>query len=330
MRWMTRTDEDGAVAVWVAMSLVPILLCLALVVDLGIAHWERGQLQNGADAAALAVAEDCIRDATKCSVSGAGPAAADVAAQNANDAAANATVNSFTGNSSAGTAKVTATTRTSSNTTTLELPILNEVVPGGQASASVKWGVPSRGNVIPYVIGTCEFTDARLLSGQEVVIENTNHTTCPGGSPGGFGWLDNASGAPCQITISISGWVYGDTGSWGSNSNCSSADLTPFLCSTILVPIYDRTARNPDGSGVPSGSNLYYHIEKFAAFVFDGWKKDNAHRAGCPGIPQLFGVAGRPNSGIQGHFVRFVALDESFELGPGGPSGGVITVRMTG
>jgi putative Flp pilus-assembly TadE/G-like protein len=61
-------DDRGAVAVMVAILLAGgVLLCfLALVIDVGDVYLEHQQLQNGADAAALAVANACAKNAAEC------------------------------------------------------------------------------------------------------------------------------------------------------------------------------------------------------------------------------------------------------------------------
>jgi len=53
--------DDGATLVFVAVILVALLALTAFAVDFGRMWEERRQLQNGADAAALAIAEDCAR-----------------------------------------------------------------------------------------------------------------------------------------------------------------------------------------------------------------------------------------------------------------------------
>lgn len=53
------STEDGAVAVVVAVLLVVFFAIAALVIEIGQLYWERAQLQNGADAAALALAAEC-------------------------------------------------------------------------------------------------------------------------------------------------------------------------------------------------------------------------------------------------------------------------------
>lgn len=52
-------DDRGAVAVLVAVVLTALLGASALAIDMGAMYVERRELQNGADAAALAIAEDC-------------------------------------------------------------------------------------------------------------------------------------------------------------------------------------------------------------------------------------------------------------------------------
>ena len=54
--------DEGVVLVLVAGLLVVLLGMAALAVDLGSLYSERRQLRNGADAAALAIAEDCAWD----------------------------------------------------------------------------------------------------------------------------------------------------------------------------------------------------------------------------------------------------------------------------
>jgi hypothetical protein len=79
-------DDRGAVAVLVAIMMVVLLAMGTVVVDIGQLYAERRQLQNAADAAALAVAVDC-GDAAGCAATAAADAAARVNA-NANDGTA--------------------------------------------------------------------------------------------------------------------------------------------------------------------------------------------------------------------------------------------------
>jgi len=67
-----RHDERGVVAAIVAILLgTGVLLGMgALVIDVGQIYQERAELQNGADAAALAVAESCALGACTPGVAG--------------------------------------------------------------------------------------------------------------------------------------------------------------------------------------------------------------------------------------------------------------------
>src|ERR1700712_5098129 len=54
-------DDRGAVAVLVAILMVPLLGFAAVGIDVAAMYAERQQLQTGADAGALAIAQDCGR-----------------------------------------------------------------------------------------------------------------------------------------------------------------------------------------------------------------------------------------------------------------------------
>lgn len=88
---MRRLDnEHGAVAVFVAIMLVIAFAMAALVIEIGQLYWERRQLQNGADAAALALAADCaegIVDCATASIPMLGSVAEPYADDNAHDGA---------------------------------------------------------------------------------------------------------------------------------------------------------------------------------------------------------------------------------------------------
>jgi Flp pilus assembly protein TadG len=84
---LLRRDERGVVAVIVGLLIGTVLLGLgALVIDVGQLYQERAQLQNGADAAALAVAKSCILGS--CTPSTALSTAQTYANENASDGSA--------------------------------------------------------------------------------------------------------------------------------------------------------------------------------------------------------------------------------------------------
>lgn len=94
MRRLRRHDDRGAVAVLVAVLLSGgVLLGMgALVIDVGLLAGEQEQLQTGADAASWAVAQNCVADPAQCTPAAQGATARTAATDNAQDAAADATV----------------------------------------------------------------------------------------------------------------------------------------------------------------------------------------------------------------------------------------------
>lgn len=64
------TDERGATGILFGIFIVVFLGMAAIAVDIGKLYQERRELQNGADAGALAIAEDCARSVLNCAASG--------------------------------------------------------------------------------------------------------------------------------------------------------------------------------------------------------------------------------------------------------------------
>ena len=61
-----RRNERGGISVMVALLMVVLLGAAAVAIDTGLIYAERAELQNGADAAALAIAEECANDELVC------------------------------------------------------------------------------------------------------------------------------------------------------------------------------------------------------------------------------------------------------------------------
>lgn len=330
-------DEVGGVATVVALLAVPILVCLAFVVDAGLLHWEKVQLQNGADAAALAVAEMCAKDGASC-MSGASGLATGIAGRNANDtqAAASLPASEFVVGDSSG--KVTVDTSTlNSEGVEVRHPFASLVTPGGStiaARAKAEWGTPIRGTTeVALTIAECEFDD---LPAQAADATNPTRTwllinngpansqvgaPCADGSPGGFGWLD---GTNCHATIAVDATVGGEVGVQPNpNKNGCSADvLAGKLCDVLLIPLYSATTG--------SGGNAMFTISRFAAFKLTGVKtsgNNDVYCGGSPLDPPVPSPAGN-SKGIQGYFVEYVELGEDYELGEGAPDGELTIVKL--
>lgn len=324
MRWLNRRrrEERGAVAVWVAVSAIPLLAVAALGADVGMLYWEKGQLQNGADAAALAIAQNCGTDPANCTAEANGVAAT-FAGGNANDASAASTLTEFAVNGNSGTVRVNTSTIDDGDTT-IRHPFASAFLPGiwettVRASAKAEWGVPISGTTIPLAIAECELADR--LAGYDfnnptrILIRNDTNAPCPGGGPGGFGWLADAD---CSVQVQDNAVVLGTTGNNEVGTGCPAGFAEGLLGKTVLVPLYDQTQG--------TGSNLTYTISRFAAFTITGVKTRGGTEIYLNGqaLPPTFTG---PARGIQGYFVRYVELGEAFELG-NGPNYGLMIARL--
>ena len=331
MRRLVRADERGGIAVWVAMSFIPILIVMALVYDVGLLYWEKGQLQNGADASALTVAQECATSPSTCT-GNAGALAGGMSSVNANDDLANAAIQNLQVNGSSGRVTIRSTTLNDSGTS-LRHPFLSLVGPSATtvgATATAEWGTPIAGSTFPLAIAECEFSDLPAQPADvenplvsELLINNGNTSEpCANGYPGGFGWLDAVG---CVAEVSAGGLVPGTPGIQPNvnKTGCTAQDFQEILCETHLIPLYSSTTAN--------GSNGVYTVSRFAAFVVTAVKTGGAGSAiYCSDYPNLPAFTSGGNAkGIQGFFVEYVELGEEFELGTL-PDAGLSIVRLTG
>lgn len=335
------TDDRGAVAVTFAFIALPLIVVLAFVGDAGLLYWEQAQLQNGADAAALAVAQNCIQHSSDCS-SGANRVATDIASRNANDGATAAVLDPGSSlQQSHGKAIVTAS---SPDDDGVPHPFVSLVDPQAatklHATASVEWGAPVSGSPLAVTIAECEFTDlppqpedAPNPTRTWITIQESGNGSkariCNNGTPGGFGWLDDSADGNMNCHPYVSGIPLIMNGTTGiqpvtSKNGCSDVILQSNLCKVILIPLYVSTSGQ--------GTSATYRISRFAAFRLTGLKTGGASSAvycgGAPLSPPPPSPTGT-NKGIQGYFVRYVGLGEDFALGAGAPDGGLTIVRFT-
>ena len=331
-------------AVIVAIILTALFGFAALVIDVGGMHAEVRQLQNVADAGALAIVQRCA-DGGDCSVAAAEVTAQEYATLNSLDSLANTSV-AIPGNSGANSVTVTATTRDvagghDGNTNTLEY-FFAQVMPGVTEStftrtATAAYGQMGGGATIP--IALCQrnwnhfTTNGTVLpSGPPAHIvqfgsPNPNsvtpeHQDCTNPSydtyPGGFGFLERDENC---MAISEENAMF--PGIPGSNPNdpaseCTVAELYTMLKMLIdtppsiaLVPIFDGYAG--------TGTNGEFHIIGYGAFKLEGYKI----HSGPGGSDRTYGMA--PNecdanaSCLKGYYTEFVTLDaaSSFSSGPG-------------
>ncbi|MEH0108722.1 pilus assembly protein TadG-related protein [Tersicoccus sp. MR15.9] len=276
-------EERGAVAVIVALCMVVLLGITALVIDVGGIYVERRQLQNGADAAALAVAQNCA--AGNCGSPSA--TALSFAGKNANDGASQATT---TVDTAAGTVTVKTGVLTASGAHVLTNTFAAIVgVPTSTVSASAKasWGSPSAAVVFPFTIAHCIYNGTPANTERWITTDNTCTDDKGNVVPGGFGWLDESGNCAANVDILVQ--VGSDPG-----KSAPPCDKSKILNTTILLPIYS-TAQG-------QGQNATYTVYGFAAFKITD--------ASWPGNWTTNPSAACDKcTGIKGSFIRLVSLD---------------------
>jgi Flp pilus assembly protein TadG len=304
---MLRRDERGTVGVLVALLIGGGVLTGmgAMVIDVGQLYQERAELQNGADAAALAVAKSCAT--STCSPS--------IAAQYANENASALTggkagVGQICGSGTLGTcpastgamtdcpsapasglgyADVHTSTQLAGGSTLLP-PVFAETLLGNgsfqgtnvQACAQAAWGGPSSANTLAFTISACSW--------QSWTSGGTNFAPAPPTVPApsydhqlNLNNLGNGSGCSGQPSGSDGagafGWAKDQTGSCGISTS-----TTTFPASTGASA--GSTCQNALAAAQASrqaiflpvyttytgtGSNTVFTLLGFAAFVVTGY-----------------------------------------------------------
>lgn len=343
MRRLRRDDpERGVIAPLTAILMVAMLGMAAFAVDVATMYSEHAQLQNGADSAALAIAESCAKTPTDASCTAPMSYATGFADGNALDGHTNV-LSAAVG---AGTVNVTTQAQDSSGNNHFSLVfarVLGIQVTDIQASAEAKFGGYSTGNVLPLSFSKCE-ADPGFTKGLQFFPEHGNSladdpgyeciTTSSSGLevPGGFGWLDHTPGV-CKVTVDIlNPWVGTNTGQ-NYDSDCATALnnwgavlADPSKTVDILVPIFDDVRGN--------GAGAEFHIEAFAQISLRGW-----NLKGGSSLPGDFMTAEattlskslklkNSDNGIFGRFIKKVTLAEAAAMG-GPTTYGALGVQLS-
>lgn len=342
-------DDRGAVLVLVAVMMTALLGFGAIVIDVGRIKVERRELQNGSDAAALAVAQDCA--AGNCLDEFA--VADEYADLNAEDDASavddvcgegpglTACVG-FDAGDFPGWVRVDTSTETPDGGVEIDFvlaPVIGSLAGSTRhASAVAAWGPVGSAIASPLTVSQCEFqarggdiTAGTFPTGSAIFYFHSvggprsqdvaaRCTASPSGQdlPGGFGWL--AGSSMCQITLSADGWVSGDPG----NNVPQGCDLTSWRNRELIIAIFD--AERGTGGGE-------YHLVGFLGLIITGYRFQSAGPASrWPtgfSCPPPAGVPGNGNniSCIRGEFSRFTTSIGDFGDGP--DLGGRV-IRMVG
>jgi hypothetical protein len=343
-------DERGVAAVIVMLSMVAVFAIGAVVVDVAALFQERRVLQNGADAAALAVAEQC--GAGDCGNPTA--TASEYANANANDGASS--IDELCGSGVTGASSCSNPPALPAGASYVRVTTKTETTDGGDqvkytfarllgfaggtvhARAVVAWGGPaSLTSELPMTMSKCEFDkytndntnlappppyDTSGYPSPEAVIylhDTTGANPCPDGPsgsdlPGGFGWLDTGQ-TGCQATSDTSDWYADDPGR-SPPTSCTAAMMATLVGTVVQIPIFDET------NGL-SGNNGEYHMIGFASFYVTGYSIEGQYKQ-----PSL--VTGQyPCRGQTSCISGFFVDDPQPVSGTlGGPSMGVVVIQI--
>jgi len=310
MRWLNGRGrrERGAVAVVVALCMVVLMGFTALAIDLGSIYSDQQQLQNGADAGALAIAQSCQRGSC-----------VDTADKyvKANKLDGQATGKAVI-NQTAGSVTVEA----DSIHQNWFAGVLGIATTAIGATATATYGYPSGGAVLPLAFSWCEFFNAvkawtadALPGSKALIVVPLKEQTCTNPAhtyvAGGFGYL---AGTNCVAEVLAGNWVESDPGENGPNS-CTGFDWTTLLGTDVPVPIYEDYKGN--------GKGAEYLIKGMATFTITAY---------CFG-PQAQApdtIKDCPNTKrIEGYFVSYTDLSSNYPIDPTAPHFGTGTVKLT-
>ena len=326
-------NERGVIAPLAAILMVALLGFGALAVDVGAIYSERAQLQNGADSAALAIAQTCAKMADPATC----PADQKImAAKFANGNALDGASGVVSATVKAGTVDVTTETPAGAGGEHFSLYLARVLGTNSMeinASAQATFGGYGAANVVALAFSVCE-TDPLFNKGIQFFpthgkkmtesyackLDNGGHPTSSGSEiPGGFGWLED--GGDCDVTVNLltSPVVVSDPGNdlkksceptfagWGESLKAG----TPV---TTLVPIF-KAAGAKD-----------YTIVAFAELSIRGWKLTGNNT----NLPGSYNVAASVDAvqvhepsfkldgndrGLFAEFVKKVSIEEALALG---------------
>lgn len=332
-----RNGERGAISILVALLMVVLLGFVAIVVDVGLLYAERAQLRNGADAAALGMAQTCARNTSDPLCSDSSVLAKQLADSNAADGLSN--VRAITLNKAAGAVTVSTGAQSAGGepdtVSFFFAGILGIPTAEAGAESSAVWGSPTAGTTpFPVAFSVCQVEGKVEGGAQRLQLHGSGaNPACnygPSGAPvpGGFGWLvqdPGVCGGSVDITVNEGGSAPGNSGppNCEATLNRWAAELTAGRKVTVLLPVFDKVTG--------TGASASYHLKAFAAFSISGWKF-----TGGDTLPMTFrSTSSNPQldcsqncRGIIGSFVKYVSLADGYRLGPVDAYGARV-VRLT-
>lgn len=357
---LDRDRDRGATLALVVILLTVLLACGAIVIDLGFLYVERRQLQNGADAAALAVAQDCAkgncldewgtaRTAASANASSDGFSAVDVVC-GGGPQAAQVGLAACIGPTPPGTTNalgwVKVTTSTLDGAGGTQIDFLLDAFVGAlsgktvHATAIAAWGIAARGRALPFVMADCTFTDlgGDILNG---VVPTGNvyiySEVLSSGGPDSFSGRETCinqtngltmpgafgwleSQGQCLLDLGLADPAPSDPGN-DSQLRRHCGDGAEVNDQTVLLAIYNNYVGN--------GANAEYTLVGFVGFHVLGYRLSGQswpRGFTCPPNPYGTNSSGGNDRCFYGYFTEVVS-DGDFG---GSYNLGVRTVKMIG
>ncbi|WP_309108591.1 Tad domain-containing protein [Arthrobacter sp.] len=332
----TTTDsERGAAGVTVAVMMFVLIGAGAMAVDVGQIYSERAQLQNGADAAAIAIAQACHE--TGCTQDEAEEVAQPLLDGNAKDSSSNLLEVDM---SVANQVTVRTTTQDGGNgflrqmfSSALDAP---PVTVGAHATAALTF--PSGGSAFPLAISDCQYDLSSAVETGEVQLikykpgDGPCTSTAGHTIPGGFGWLLQTDSA-CHAETDIDDNAASDPGGNYPKTDACDAILQSWI-DTIngggsvmgTFPVFDNSGG--------TGKTGWFHIRGYATFEIQGWKFGGGTKEPRTFHNTVEDVEDDANScidpclGIIGQFIKFESIDSSGGTPGVGVDLGTVTIRL--
>jgi Flp pilus assembly protein TadG len=303
-------EERGATAVLAGVLMVGLVGFTGLAVDGGATYAKHQELQNGADAAALAAAHECADDEDNCHdaylQSEAGPYG---------EANVRADTDTVSTSFDVDLAAQTVTATVTGTRFHWFMPVVGVSESELSPDATATWGSPYRGpSMLPLTISQCEFEGRLGAPELDTVVDiyvpkRGQDAPCSWGStypPGGFGWLTNSG---CEVTVTVGEWI-NSSGGTDAPRDC---DWSSFINEVVLVPIFDEYA----GTGAGGNDGGRYHIARFAAMEVLGIRPSNGNdqygeRCTTDPVPQQ----NYHQACIRGRFIEYVSTADGYETDP--------------
>ncbi len=330
------TGDQGLATVTVAITVTVLVGMLAFAIDVGALYAERRELQSGADAAALAIANQCAEGDLACNHLSAPSVAAAYADTNAKDGAHG--VDSVDLDLLGQTVSVVTSTVDGSSGGTLLPPFFASVLgfDGAtvRAKASAAWGYPrSLPHTLPLIFSDCEWENnykSHIEAGVEVdalIYFHGDAEPChdsPSGQdmPGGFGWLDAEvlESGDCAATVEVGIYVSIDPGA-SPPMECDPGPMSNLVGKVIELPFFGPNEDETMPGIIGFGNTAKYRVAGYGALHVTGYNFGGGFKEGDPVVP-----CGGADRCIAGYFTK-----QTVTMGDlGGEDRGIIVVKLTG